>query len=379
MHDSPRVIAISAERASDVWSMVRQTWTVGDVAAPVPTGVPDAYRNQLLAAIAPTHVWADPSGSPAPIPGGVPGLAGDALVMCTSGTSGSPKAVVHTVEGLRWAAQTTAAALDALPLVGDVASVRWLACLPLHHIGGFSVLARAHFTGAEIVVHDGFEPAAVDQAADAGATHVSLVAAALPRIGIARWHRILLGGSAAPAVVPPNAVCTYGMTETGGGIVYDGRPLDGVEVKVVGGELCLRAPSVARSRRGPTPGGTPLADPDGWLWTGDMGSFEDGQVVVHGRSDSAIVTGGHKVWPEPIERILAAALGTDDLAVVGRADERWGERVVLVLGTSLADEPSLESVRSAVKAQLPAYCAPHAIERAEIPRTSLGKIRRAAL
>lgn len=379
MHDSPRVIAISAERASDVWEMVQRTWAGGDVAAPVPMGVPDAYRRQLLAAISPTHMWEHPADSPAPISGGVPGLASDALVMCTSGTSGTPKAVIHTVEGLRWAAQTTAAALDAIPAPEAPSSVRWLACLPVHHIGGFSVLSRAHFTGAELVVHDGFDPAAVDQAADDGATHVSLVAAALPRIDVDCWRRILLGGSAAPAVVPPNAVCTYGMTETGGGIVYDGLPLGGVEVQVIDGELCLRAPSVARARRGPTPEGTPLADPDGWLWTGDIGSFEDGRVVVHGRSDSAIVTGGHKVWPEPIERILTAAFGTDDLAVAGRADERWGQKVVLLLGPSVRSAPTLDSIRSAVKAQLPSYCAPHAIERAEIPRTSLGKIRRAAL
>ena len=119
------------------------------------------------------------------------------------------------------------------------------------------------------------------------------------------------------------------MTETGSACVYDGWPLDGVEVRVAAtGELEVRGPMLLRAYRD----GTDPKDADGWFATADAGSVgPDGRVVVHGRVDDAIVTGGEKVWPIPVERVLGRLPGIAEVAVVGRPDPEWGQRVVAVV------------------------------------------------
>ena len=123
----------------------------------------------------------------------------------------------------------------------------WLACLPLSHVGGLAVVTRALSTGTRLTVLPGFDPAAVQSSE---ATLVSLVATALRRIDPARFRLIVLGGAAVPDDLPGNVVTTYGMTETGSGIVYDGVPLDGVEVRVADdGEIHVRGPMLLRAYR----------------------------------------------------------------------------------------------------------------------------------
>src|SRR5439155_27241330 len=114
-------------------------------------------------------------------------------------------------------------------LVVDPEADHWLACLPLAHVGGLSVVTRALVTDTPLSLLPGFDAAAVD---GSPATLVSLVATALRRIDPSRWRVIVLGGSAPPASLPPNVVTTYGMTETGSGVVYNGLPLAGVEARV---------------------------------------------------------------------------------------------------------------------------------------------------
>ncbi len=110
---------------------------------------------------------------------------------------------------------------------------------------------------------------------------------------------IVLGGSSPPAGLPANVVTTYGLTETGSGVVYDGVPLDGVEVRIEpDGEVHLRGPMLLRAYRD----GRPATLAGGWFPTGDVGSWNDGRLVVHGRRGDMIVTGGENVWPEPVER-----------------------------------------------------------------------------
>ena len=106
-----------------------------------------------------------------------------------------------------------------------------MACLPLAHIGGLAVVTRSIVTGTPVVVLPGFEAEAVEEAGRSGlVSHVSLVATALRRLDPSVFTCVLLGGSRVPDALPPNVVATYGMTETGSGVVYDGWPLDGVEV-----------------------------------------------------------------------------------------------------------------------------------------------------
>ena len=152
---------------------------------------------------------------------------------------------------------------------------------------------------------------------------MSLVPTALRRVDPAVFRCIVLGGSAPPRDLPANVVTTYGMTETGSGVVYDGRPLDGVDVRVDGdGEIWLRGPMLLRAYRDGT---DPLVD--GWLPTGDLGGWlTDGRLHVEGRAGDLIVTGGENVWPEPIEALLRDVPGVGDVAVVRRRPTTSGER-----------------------------------------------------
>jgi O-succinylbenzoic acid--CoA ligase len=170
-------------------------------------------------------------------------------------------------------------------------------------------------------------------------------------------------------------VTTYGKTETGSGVVYDGVPLDGVEVRAVDGELHLRGPMLLRAYRD----GTDPKDADGWLATGDAGAVVDGRVEVQGRIGDVIVTGGEKVWPDPVEGVLRDVSGVADVAVAGVPDAEWGHRVVAFVVAGDVT-PTLDQLRDAVKAVLPAYAAPKQLVLVDVlPRTALGKVQRAAL
>src|SRR5690606_30654860 len=138
----------------------------------------------------------------------------------------------------------------------------------------------------------------------------------LARLDPAPWRRILLGGQAPPADRPANVIATYGMTETGSGVVYEGRPLPGVEVRVADdGEIHLRGPMLLRAYRD----GTDPKDGDGWLPTGDLGELgPDGHLHVHGRRGDLIITGGENVWPTAVERALVTHPAVAEVAVVGR-------------------------------------------------------------
>ena len=254
----------------------------------------------------------------------------------------------------------------------------WLACLPLSHVGGLSVVTRALTTGTRLVVHDGFDADAVTAAAGDGATLVSLVATALRRIDPSVFRTVVLGGSRPPDDLPDNVVSTYGMTETGSGVVYDGVPLDGVEVRIDGGDqIHLRCPMLLRCYRD---GSNPRVD--GWYATGDLGEIgSDGRLVVHGRRDELIITGGENVWPARVEAILATHPAVAGAAVVGVADDEWGQRIVAwIVPVDSSAPPSLAAIRSFVVEQLPAFMAPKELHVVDtLPTTTSGKVRRHSL
>ena len=247
----------------------------------------------------------------------------------------------------------------------------WLACLPLSHVGGLSVVTRALHTGTPLTVLPGFDATAVERSAP---PLVSLVATTLSRIDPTRFRTIVLGGSRPPADRPANCVTTYGMTETGSGVVYDGVPLDGVEIGIApDGEIRLRAPMLLRCYRDDT---SPI-DADGWFATGDLGAWlPDGRLHVAGRRGDLIVTGGENVWPEAVEAALADHPDVADVMVRGVDDPEWGQVVEAVI-VPLGDPPTLDSIRSHVKQRHPAFMAPKRLSVVEsLPRTSLGKLRR---
>jgi O-succinylbenzoic acid--CoA ligase len=304
------------------------------------------------------------------VEGGLPTEPGDALVMATSGSTGRPKGVVLTHSAIAASAVATSARLA----VG--AGDHWLACLPLAHVGGLSVVTRALHTATPLTVLPGFDPAAVAAAASNGA---SLVATALGRIDPAIFRCIVLGGSRPPRDRPTNTVTTYGLTETGSGVVYDGVPLDGVQIEIASDrEILIRCPMQLRCYRDGT---TPI-DGNGWLHTGDLGGWlADGRLHVEGRAGDLIVSGGENVWPEAVEAALLSHPLVGDAGVAGIDDPEWGQRVVAwVVPSDRAAVPTLTELRDHVRSAHPAFMAPREIFLVdELPRTALGKLRRSML
>jgi O-succinylbenzoic acid--CoA ligase len=373
---------------------LRAIWDTGDAAAPLDPRLPVAARTTMLEALRPTRIVGS-DGEQHALADGLPVEDGDALVVATSGTSGQPKGVVLTHDAVSSSAWATSERLAT-----DPDRHTWLACLPLAHIGGLAVVTRAMVTGTPLVVMPGFEAEAVEDAGRSGrVSHVSLVTTALGRLDPAVFTCVLLGGSRAPVSLPPNVVSTYGLTETGSGVVYDGRPLDGVEVAVrrddgafsatraddrassPEGEILVRAPMVFRCYRDGSD--ARVAGPDGersWFATGDAGHWDaGGKLVVSGRMDDVITTGAEKVWPDVVERVLRAHPDVAEVAVWKRSDPEWGERVVAWV-VPAADAPSLDDLRRVVADAVAPWAAPKELVIVDdLPRTASGKVRRRAL
>jgi O-succinylbenzoic acid--CoA ligase len=363
------LVALDMEPSTAFVAELQRAWDAGDAVLPVDQRLPPSAKAALFEAMAPGVVIDTDGRQSRP---GTEVEDGDALVVPTSGTMGEPKGVVLTHDAVAASARITSRALDI-----ETGADHWLCCLPPAHIGGLSVITRALHTNTALTVQAGIYPAAINQAADAGATLISLVVAALDRVDTKRFRRILLGGSAIPAERADNTVATYGMTETASGVVYEGYPLDGVELRIVDGEIELRSPTLLRAYRdrSDSVGHDPLTT-ERWFQTGDGGSLAaDGRLSVTGRLAEVINTGGEKVWPVQIERALRALNIADDLAVVGRPDPEWGQAVTAVLVLGGRPEPHLAEIRDRLRDTLAPFALPRAIETVpSLPRTSLGKV-----
>jgi O-succinylbenzoic acid--CoA ligase len=362
-----RLVALAMPAGDAFVTELRRAWDHGDAVLPIDLRLPAIARDRLLEKLRPDRVVE--SGAGHDRTDGVPVEPGDALVVATSGTTGEPKGVVLTHDAVAASARATSDRLSV-----DSSRDRWLACLPLAHVGGLSVVTRALVTETPLDVHSGFDEAVVLQAQRDGATLVSMVPTMLTRMDVSGFRTVLLGGAAIPPDRPVNTVATYGLTETGSGVVYDHRPLKGVEVRVVDGELQVRGPMLLRAYRD----GTDPKTADGWLPTGDAGSVTDGHVEVQGRIGDLIITGGENVWPAPVEAAVRALPSVEEVAVVGRPDPEWGHVVtaVIVVGAG-HDAPTVDAVRDAVREVLPAFAAPRRIEQVDrLPLTALGKLKR---
>jgi O-succinylbenzoic acid--CoA ligase len=292
------------------------------------------------------------------------------LVMLTSGSSGRPKAVELT-----WDALAASAELTQTSLRGKTPPI-WFPCLPANHIGGLAVLLRAVLSDATLLWTGDDD---VQRASNEGATHVSLVRTQLARFDVSSYYRVLLGGARPPELLPANVMTTWGMTETGSGIVYDGVALRGVDVASVDGELCVRTPTLFRSyRNSPRP---LVIGPDGrenWFPTGDAGTVIDGRVSVRGRIGFVINSGGEKIWPEELEAVLSTLSQVTDVAVTGAPDPEWGQRVIALVVSNDTDID--DALRAAAEERIGPWAKPKEIRYVRaIPRTSNGKVRRREL
>lgn len=359
-----RLIALDMPASSEFANHVRNAWDSGDAVFPIDQRLPQAAKDSLIKQFKPSVVI-DSTGTSVEVSDSEPIQHNDALVIATSGTTGAPKGVVHTHDSIRSLLAMSQSRLH------TSSSTHWLLCLPVSHVAGFSIVARSIVLGNPITVLSKFDEVEVKNAALAGATHVSLVPTTLQRIDPTLFNTILLGGAAAPQNLPNNVVTTYGMTETFGGIAYNGKPLDGVELRINNECIELKSPSLFRSYRGLNTNDST----GGWFKTGDSGTFDHDHIRVLGRRDDMIITGGENVWPHAVEEVIATFPGIMQVVVSGIEDEQWGQRVVAWIVSSREVTPTLDNIRQHVKTQLPSFCAPAEVRVVkEIPMTSLGKV-----
>ncbi|MET9344882.1 AMP-binding protein [Nonomuraea sp. NPDC003804] len=335
------------------------------------------HAGAALAALRPSEIetvdgvrQADGPGVPAEV----------AVVIATSGSTGTPKGVMLTAAALQASAAASLRRLEAGP------GGRWLCCLPPSHVSGLQVLVRSLLNGTEPIIHDRFDAGAV---AGSGAAHVSLVPTQLHRLlelgaDLGVFETVLLGGAAprpglleAARASGARVVTTYGSSETSGGCVYDGRPLDGVDLKIrEDGRILVAGPVLLAGYRF---GDSPL---DGrWFVTSDLGAIENGGLRVVGRADDVINTGGEKVVAASVAGVLALHPEVADVAVVGRPHPEWGQAVVaVVVPADPRRPPTLTQLRAFSRDRLPAYAAPRELRLVSaLPLLPNGKTDLAAL
>lgn len=333
-----------------------------------------------------THLMVAPDLDPAPALARLPrDTRGIDVVLATSGsTTGEGRLVGLSAAALFASAHAT------LKRLGGPG--QWLTSLPVHHVAGLQVLARSVVAGIDPVVwtrtgSESFRDAV--RALRPGVPHyLSLVPTQLVRLlesdpgSLSGFDAVLVGGAALPRPLAIHAeaegvrvVRTYGATETSGGCVYDGLPLDGVRVRLDGGRVLLAGPTLASGYLdgGPDPF---AVDGEGkrWFVTSDLGEWREGRLHISGRADDVVISGGVKVSPQRVEEALQAALGGAWVAV-GIDDPEWGQLVVAVTD----GEWTLGQVRAAC-AGLQAAERPRALlAGTEIPRRGIGKVDRRAV
>jgi o-succinylbenzoate---CoA ligase len=307
------------------------------------------------------------------------------LVVVTSGSTGGGRGVLLPAGAVRASATATHARL------GGPGS--WLLALPVSAVAGLQVLCRSLLAGTRPEVLGRREPlaAAVDRM-PGGRRYTSLVPTQLRRYldeepgALRAFDAVLVGGAATDAALRERAretgvriVTTYGMTETAGGCVYDGQPLDGVRVRVSEG-VELAGPTLALGYR-LDPAATEAAFGDGWFRTRDAGTLDaEGRLTVTGRLDDVVVSGGVNVAPAAVEAALREHPAVSDAVVFGRPDPTWGQRVVAAVVPAPGEEPALAGLREWVAARLGAASAPrqlHVLD--ELPLLHTGKPDRRAV
>lgn len=367
-----------------MYDAVRRALDGGPAVLPVDPALPAERVRALLTALRP-HAVVGVDGDLVALTDPAPCADDVALVVSTSGSTGEPKGVELTASALRHSASATLERLAARP--GD----RWLCCLPTSYIAGLQVLVRSLVGGTTPVIHERFDVQAV---AASDATFASLVPTMLQRlleagVDLARFRALLLGGAPCPPSLRARAadagahcVVTYGMTETCGGCCYDGEPLDGVALRLEpDGRILVGGPVLARGYR-LRPDLTDGTFVDGWLRTNDVGErLADGRLAVRGRIADVIITGGRKVFPGELERLLTSHPEVREVAVVGRPDEEWGERVVAYIVPAVAAAPpSLADLREYVAGRTERWQAPRELVLLDhLPTLASGKVDRRAV
>ncbi len=336
------------------------------------------------------------------------GVDSDAIatILYTSGTTGRPKGVVLTHGNHEASAR---ASRERLGLRRDD---RWLSVLPLHHVGGLSIVMRSVLDGTPLVLHPRFDPMAVRHAlAHDGITLLSLVPTMLHRLleeagndpAPASLRCVLIGGAALAPELAARARArgwpiapTYGLTEAASQVATAtpddstdpgvGTPLSGTRVRIADpdadgrGEINVSGPTIMRGYFRDDDA-TRTAIRDGWLHTGDVGRLDaDGRLEVFDRRSDVVISGGENVYPTEVESVLLGHPAIAEAAVYGVADAEWGRRVQAAVVIRAGAAFDADAVRAWCRERLAGYKIPRAIVPVPaLPRTASGKIRRHAL
>ncbi|HXV36318.1 MAG TPA: o-succinylbenzoate--CoA ligase, partial [Myxococcota bacterium] len=330
----------------------------------------------------------------------------------TSGTTGTPKGALLSQRALFWSAIGSGMRLGLAP------ADRWLVCMPLYHVGGFSILLRCTLFGSSAILHERFDAERVDRALDEdGVTLVSLVPTMLARVLDARGARraprglrcVLLGGGPAPRELVDRArsrgfpvATSYGLTEASSQVATQHptlarsrgcgglRPLVGTEIAIVdgsreplhgrAGEIIVRGPTLMSGYQ-KRPAETARALQDGWLYTGDVGAIDaTGALEVFERRRDLIISGGENVYPAEVERVLAEHPAVAEAAVAARADDEFGQRAIAWVVAKRGERLDALELRRFCAERLAAYKIPVEFRNAEtLPRNELGKLLREKL
>ncbi len=356
-----------------------------------------------------------PPDASAPIADRVLALDAPHSIIYTSGTTGRPRGAVLTVGNHWWSA------MGSVLNLGLRDDDRWLAVLPLFHVGGLAIVLRGAIYGIPVVLHERFDPAAALAAIDhQGVTIASLVAVMLQRMLEVRgaqpfpahFRCALLGGGPAPRSLLDACAArgvpvapTYGLTETASQVATlapadalrkpgaVGQPLLSAEVRIINagrdaapgevGEICVRGPTVTPGYHG-RPDATAAAIIDGWLHTGDLGYRDpEGFLYVVDRRSDLIISGGENVYPAEVEAVLLAHPAVAEAGVTGVPDPIWGQAPVAFVVPAAGQSPT-ETLAAEVLAfcreRLAAYKCPRSLRFvAGLPRTAAGKLQRARL
>lgn len=336
-------------------------------------------------------------------------------IVYTSGTTGNPKGALLTFGNFWW--NITGSALN----LGVGRDDDWLACMPLFHVGGLSILLRSIVYGMGVTLHESFDAAKVNRAIDDGnVTLLSVVAVMLERMLAERGSEpypqslraVLVGGGPVPAVLLRRALAlgapvlqTYGLTEAASQVATlgpddglrklgsAGQPLFSVGLHILsperrGGDGTELAPGeigeIAVSGPTVSPGywdgatGAPRVRSTGLFRTGDLGYVdEEGYLYVVDRRDDLFVSGGENVYPAEVEAVLTAHPSIAEAAVVGEPNLEWGRVPVAFVVAREGQQPTEEDIRRHCRALLAAYKVPERVVFVpELPRNAAGKLLR---
>jgi O-succinylbenzoic acid--CoA ligase len=293
-----------------------------------------------------------------------------AVLIGTSGSTGSPKEIFLSSHALVSSARASNAFIGAKP--GDT----WSLLLPLTHVAAVNVFVRAFELGTipvDLRNHSGEYPRV-----DFTAIVPTQLFRALNGDQDLLKHlqgakKVLVGGAALPqalhnqaAAAGVNIVTTYGMSETSGGCVYNGEVLDGVEVEVRGGSIFIRGKILALD----------LELTDGWFESNDLGEFVDDKLVVIGRSDDVIISGGENLSLNNVEKVLNEHFPALQLSAFSVDDPQWGQS----LHIAVVGDADSESISKVLQSEIGAFAKPKGIHAMDsLPLLGIGKVDRKRL